>query len=159
MSFLCASAKEMPKPTKGAIWLALEARENCYLFGRKKGEEVANSLERGEHESSWPKKWPSDIFFGGGFWIYRWMVWKINKITPQKKPNKTWGNAYVAIVFCCHPCPRVGHGQAAPPSAAPCQGITDLMNLGSLLRSAAFFGVQGSRWRRRQTGGTWHWSP
>ena len=34
-----ASAKEMPKPTKGAIWIALEAKGAVTFLVRKKGEE------------------------------------------------------------------------------------------------------------------------
>ena len=39
--------KEMPKPTKGAIWLALEAMKVLPFFGRKKGKTWLNLTDFG----------------------------------------------------------------------------------------------------------------
>ena len=84
---LFCHSQELPRPSKGALWLALEA---VVLFVGRIPRSIA-------------------LAFGG--------LWE------QGEKIVEW----VSHVF------------------AACQGVTDPMNLGSLLRSAAFFGVEGRR--------------
>ena len=91
----------MPKPTKGAIWLALEERKTATVLVGKRGEEMAKSSGFCKKELSMKVVDQKSGYFFWEFEICRWkrMVWKINNDKPPKKPNKTWGNAHVAIVF------------------------------------------------------------